>query len=65
MAEQEVLAKAHALRVETGDAGLEELHRIIVALFTEPGLAVGMTADGGIIEGRTRTGRRTSQRPRG
>ena len=36
----------------------------IVALFTEPGLAVGMTADGGIIEGRTRAGRRTSQRPR-
>jgi hypothetical protein len=26
----------------------------IVALFTEPGLAIGMTADGGIIEGRTR-----------
>ncbi|MFO0613100.1 MAG: serine/threonine-protein kinase [Polyangiaceae bacterium] len=35
----------------------------IVALFTEPGVAIGMTADGGIIEGRTRAGRRPSQRP--
>ncbi len=30
----------------------------IVALFTEPGLVIGMTADGGIIEGRTLSTRR-------
>ena len=35
----------------------------IVALFTEPGLAIGMTADGGIIEGRTRSWRRTASSP--
>ncbi|HTJ83313.1 MAG TPA: protein kinase [Polyangiaceae bacterium] len=41
----------------------------IVALFTEPGIVVGMTADGGIIEGRTGaagrppTGRPPSGRP--
>jgi eukaryotic-like serine/threonine-protein kinase len=29
----------------------------IVALFTEPGLVIGMTADGGIIEGRTKSSR--------
>jgi hypothetical protein len=34
----------------------------IVALFTEPGLVVGMTADGGIIEGRTTSGGRHSAR---
>jgi eukaryotic-like serine/threonine-protein kinase len=34
----------------------------IVALFTEPGLVVGMTADGGIIEGRTSGGGRHSSR---
>jgi hypothetical protein len=35
----------------------------IVALFTEPGVVIGMTADGGIIEGRTRSSRRASERP--
>ena len=34
----------------------------IVALFTEPGLVVGMTADGGIIEGRTAAAGRPSNR---
>ena len=34
----------------------------IVALFTEPGLVVGMTADGGIIEGRTGAAGRPSSR---
>ncbi len=35
----------------------------IVALFTEPGVVVGMTADGGIIEGRTSSARSPSGRP--
>lgn len=35
----------------------------IVALFTEPGLVVGMTADGGIIEGRTTAGKFPSRPP--
>lgn len=35
----------------------------IVALFTEPGVVVGMTADGGIIEGRTHSARTPSARP--
>ncbi len=35
----------------------------IVALFTEPGVVVGMTADGGIIEGRTTSSRSPSGFP--
>jgi len=35
----------------------------IVALFTEPGIVVGMTADGGIIEGRTGFNARPLSRP--
>ncbi|MFO0551093.1 MAG: serine/threonine-protein kinase [Polyangiaceae bacterium] len=34
-----------------------------VAVFTGPGVVVGMTADGGIIEGRTNSGNRLPSRP--
>lgn len=35
----------------------------VVALFTEPGVVIGMTADGGIIEGRTGAAGRAPSKP--